>query len=351
MKLNLKINSMLLCLALFAACSSDDDGQVAQDSSQEQKQPQKTYPLSIEVAENPMVQEGEGGSSRRAPITTGSSLNSFNMDYVYDGAHKGTAEASNADGNWTTTAVWPEDAITSGETVYWYTSTKGGFYLTDDAYKKPYISFSTDEYSANQHDLLVAKASGTYTGTKVDDTNKLSFTFDHVCSALSLSVKKSSNLSDYTLSVSSIILKKVVKAGQYYYNETPSWVPSVNTADRSNYTLHSGGSITLGSGTSDYVQLNGNFVKGALDEPYLFLIPQTLTPWDPSDPTITSETTKSYLEIVCSITKGDSPVYSGTAYIPFGTTLEKGTKYDVKINIGWKSLYKADGTRVISKSE
>ena len=98
MKLNLKINSILLCLALFAACSSEDDGQVAQDSSQEQKQPQKTYPLSIEVAENPMVQEGEGGSSRRAPITTGSSLETFYMNYVYGDEPSSDPIIANKDG-------------------------------------------------------------------------------------------------------------------------------------------------------------------------------------------------------------------------------------------------------------
>ena len=78
------------------------------------------------------------------------------------------------------------------------------------------------------------------------------------------------------------------------------------------------------------------------DGDYLFFIPQELTAWNP-----TGALGGTYLEIVCTIKLGESTVYNGTAYIPFGTAdgkpFLKGKKHDVKINIGKNSLYKIEG--------
>ena len=70
----------LLSLLLFAACSSDNDEQV------QQPQPEKSYPLTIEVTENPMTGDGEN-SSNRAAITTTSGLAAFKMHYAYEGGY------------------------------------------------------------------------------------------------------------------------------------------------------------------------------------------------------------------------------------------------------------------------
>ena len=304
---------LLTSLALGACSNSDDDELTSQ-------QP-KFYPMTIEVAENPMIQDGEeGSSSRRAAITTGTTLNGFNMNYVYGEAAPGSLTATKtSEGQWTNSEGWPSDAVEGNPTVYWYASTSGTF----------------NEAAASQHDLLVATASGTYSGTG----GKLSFTFDHACSALRFYVKKSPNLDSYTLSVSSIVLKNVKKRGKYYYG-TSSW----NNIDTyTNYTLYSGSAMTLGSDkTKDYVALNGNF--GTAGEPYLFIIPQTLTAWD-----TTGDLSNTYLELTCTITNTSTStqVYSGTAYIPFAATFEKGTKYDVKINIGKNSLYNSLNNKII----
>ena len=66
----------LLSLLLFAACSSDNDEQV------QQPQPEKSYPLTIEVTENPMTGDGEN-SSNRAAITDISTLETFYLNYQY----------------------------------------------------------------------------------------------------------------------------------------------------------------------------------------------------------------------------------------------------------------------------
>lgn len=312
---------LLTSLALGACSNSDDDELTSQ-------QP-KFYPMTIEVTENPMVQDGEGGGTTRATITTNSSLDKFYMSYVYgsEASSVPITATKGSEGKWSSTGSWPG---TSDE-VTWYAYTNGTFNQTEDANKFPYINFTVEEAAASQHDLLVATASGTNSGTG----GKLSFTFDHACSALRFYVKKSTNLSGYTVIVSSIVLRNVVNQGKYYYG-SKEWTL---TESRSNYTLLSSAK-TLGSGSGDYQLLNGSE-----DNSYLFLIPQTLTAWNPS-----GALSNTYLEVTCTITNTSTStqVYSGTAYIPFAATFEKGTKYDVKINIGKNSLYKSTDTKIIS---
>ena len=309
---------LLTSLALGACSNSDDDELTSQ-------QP-KFYPMTIEVTENPMVQDGEGGGTTRAAIITNSSLDKFYMSYVYgsEASSDPITATKGSEGEWSSTGSWPN---TSDE-VTWYAYTDGTFNQTEDANKLPYINFTVEEAAARQHDLLVATASGTYSGTG----GKLSFTFDHACSALRFYVKKSTNINDKTLTVSSIVLKNVIKDGKYYYG-TQSWTLGTTSTD---YTLLSS-SQTLAS--DSYVLLNGSE-----DDSYLFLIPQTLTAWNPS-----GALSNTYLEVTCTITNTSTStqVYSGTAYIPFAATFEKGTKYDVKINIGKNSLYNSLTNKII----
>lgn len=312
---------LLTSLALGACSNSDDDELTSQ-------QP-KFYPMTIEVTENPMVQDGEGGGTTRAAITTNSSLDEFYMSYVYgsEASSVPITATKGSEGKWSSADSWP---YTSDE-VTWYAYTVGTFYQTEDANKLPYINFIVEEAAASQHDLLVATASGTYSGTG----GKLSFTFDHACSALRFYVKKSTNINDKTLTVSSIVLKNVIKDGKYYYG-TQSWTLGTTSTD---YTLLSSSQTSQTLASDSYVLLNGSE-----DDSYLFLIPQTLTAWD-----TTGDLSNTYLEVTCTITNtsNSTQVYSGTAYIPFAATFEKGTKYDVKINIGKNSLYNSPNNKII----
>jgi biotin synthase-related radical SAM superfamily protein len=81
-----------------------------------------------------------------------------------------------------------------------------------------------------------------------------------------------------------------------------------------------------------------------------------MTAWDRAT-AIASATTQCYLELTCTIvnTSTSTTVHNGTAYIPFAIsttsgspTLEKGKKYNVKINIGKNSLYSGPGTKIIN---
>ena len=301
----------LLSLLLFAACSSDNDEQV------QQPQPEKSYPLTIEVTENPMTGDGEN-SSNRAAITTTSTLDKFYLNYNYasEYSESGDKQTITKPSETWTGGNWPNDAVSSGDVVNWYAYTDGIFHWTDVTPKKAYVTCASDEFSAGQKDFLVSTASGTYTGTS---NGKLSFTFNHACAAVRFQVKKSANLGDHTLTVSSIVLKNVVKHGKYYY-DTDSWtLINESASDITNYTLFSG-SMTPGS---SYTYLNGSETDS-----YLFLLPQTLTGWDGS--------TGTYVEIVWESNYGSHS--SGTAKIPLAKTLKKGHRHDITIGIGTTAL-------------
>lgn len=325
-----KTSGMLFCLALCAACSSDNDEPVVVQP------PVTSYPLTIEVSENPLIPDGqEARGETRAPITTTATLTAFNLNYVYGGTWSGEnpmTVTNNGNGEWTTSASWPDGAAGTDVEVTWYASTSGTFLNRNN----PYIAFTVEADAAKQKDLLVAKTSGKYSDYYPNGENvkSLSFTFDHACTALKFYVKKAKNLKDYTLKVSNIKLKNVVNSGTYNYG-SGEWTLGTN----SDFTLLST-ETTLSS--DSYTLLNGNE-----ENSYLFMIPQTLKAWSPEQ-----ALSDCYLEIVCEITKDGNTVYRSTAnnpfYIPFSATFVKGYQHDVKINIGMNSLYSAQNTKIFN---
>lgn len=306
----MKKNIYFLGLLLLAACANDDEptGQ----------QVQNTYPLTIEVTENPLIPDGEEGSHTRAAITTTSSLDEFYMSYGYSGdaTYSNMKAEKSSEGKWTTTGSWP--GAGDDTEVTWYASSvslsnqsTGNAFCPNEG--DPYISFSVDENAAATKDLLVAKTSGSRNGTN----GNLTFNFNHACAALRFYVKKASNISSNTLSVSSVVLKHVAKQGKYYFNDGV-WTPKTKEAsDFTDYTLYSGDDKDI---TSSYTCLNGTNE----DNSYLFLIPQEL---------VGNVSTGTYVEIAWK-SNYDSNATSGTARIPLPKVLVKGHKYDVKINIG-----------------
>ncbi len=334
----MKTKMMMIALGLIGltACSSDDDGGAQQPPTKTQ------YPLTIQVTENPYVTSGAEARIRdtRAAISTTASLTAFNMNYAYDSFYSSNdIKVTANDGKWSADdSSWP---VAGNITVNWYAFTyedknlneneKQIYFIpegeTEDG-PYPYIDFTVDELSSKQKDLLVSTTSGTWNNTQ----GKIYFSFDHVCSALRFFVKKSTNMEAYTLNVSRVKLCNVKKKGAYHYN-TSSW-SSIQT--NAGFTLYAGDPITLGS--TEFIPLDKSV------EPYLFMIPQTLTAWDPA--TNPTSSTGTYFEIDCTIKQGDNDVYSGTAYIPFGDEFELGYQHDVSLNIGKNSLYKIDGTNI-----
>lgn len=326
-----KTSGMLLCLALCAACSSDNDDPVVVQP------PVTSYPLTIEVSENPLIPDGqEARGETRATITTTTTLTAFNLWYVYNETSTGSEEVEKEGGIWkvTNNNGWPSDAAGTDVEVTWYASTAGTFYLNEG---DPYIDFTVEAEAADQKDLLVAKTSGKYSDyyTNGENVKSLSFTFDHACTALKFYVKKAKNLDDYTLKVSNIKLKNVVNSGKYNYG-SGEWTLRTSSSD---FVLLST-KTTLSS--DSYTLLNGDEKNS-----YLFMIPQTLTAWSPEQ-----ALSDCYLEIVCEIIKDGNTVYSGTpdipAYIPFSAAFVKGNQHDVKINIGKNTLYSSQNTKIFN---
>lgn len=319
----IKLMYIPLCLALCAACSNDND-ELAPQPKQE-----PSFPLTIEVTENPMMQDGEEGSAAtRSDITTGTTFSSFSMSYVdltTPGKGGPIAATKSETGKWSSEGSWPSSAQYNDYIVNWYAYTGGTFHPTGDesASSNPYINFAVDENVATQHDLLVATTAKKWS----ECTGNLTFDFDHVCAALRFWVKKSTNISGKTLAVTSVVLKNVIKDGKYYFG-TKAWTLGTTSTE---FTLYSGSAQTLGS--TDYEPMDGGTPC------YLFLVPQELSAWNP-----TGALGNTYLEVTCSIDGGAAQ----TAYIPFGATFEKGKKYDVKINIGKNSLYNNSGTLIIN---
>lgn len=312
-----KLLILLLIATGLAACSNDDE--VA---------PVQERPITVTVSEKPFTAPTSNAApvrSTRAAITTTETFSAFSIDYVYGSAPStGQRTATKTEGTWKVDGSWP--FIDTDNKVKWYAHSDGKFQRDDD---KPYVSFTVDENAAQQKDLLVATLYASYE----DCGGHLNFTFDHATAAIRFYVKKANNLSDYTLKVSSVKLSGVVKAGNYYYNNTPSWTLG---DEKSSYTLYEGTAKTLTN--SDFEALD------ATDAPYMFLIPQKLTEWTPS-----TALANTYLELTCVISKGGSNEFNGTAYIPFGATLAGGTQYDVKINIGKNSLYNNNGDKIITE--
>ena len=309
-----KLLILLLIATGLAACSNDDEAAPVQER-----------PITVTVSEKPFTTPTSNAAavrSTRAAITTTETFSAFSIDYVYGTAQStGKRTATKNAGTWDVGGYWPD----TDSKVNWYAHSDGTFYLDDGS---PYISFAVDENAAQQKDLLVATLSASYD----ECGGHLNFTFDHACAAVRFYVKKANNLSDYTLTVSSVKLSGVVKAGNYYYN-TSTW--TLGDA-KSSYTLYDGTAKTLSH--SDFEALD------ATDAPYLFLIPQTLTAWTPS-----TALANTFLELTCIISKNGSNVFNDTAYIPFVATLAEGTQYDVKINIGKNSLYNSSGNIIITE--
>jgi len=322
-----------LVAATLGACSSEDNEPVPQQPATQQPSTQQARPLTITVSETPFINPDDQSGSRgtRAAITNTSTLSAFKMDYVYTlGETRYTNESAftaskNGEGQWKMTdGVWPD--VDGDKTVYWYAYTNNGYgsvsFNKGSDLSGAYLSFSVYGTPNNQNDLLVANISDTW----AHSGGNLSLTFDHACAALRFLVKKAINLDAYTLSVTNIELCNVKNGGDYFFS-TSTWS---NLSGAASYTLFTGSSKTLPS--NEYEELSQG-----LAGPYLFLIPQTLTPWDPSE-----ALSNTYLEISCTISGSE---YIG--YIPFGFELEKGYQYDVKINIGKNSLYKSDGNLII----
>ncbi len=328
------LRSIILALAATAltACSSDD--------SETTPQSQKKRPLTISVTENPFINPNDAsvkGITTRSAVITTPTLNQFYMNWTYNTNKQwiGNKTATKKEtGKWISDEYWPGLDTSEDITVNWYAYTDGEFDLSEDSQNRPSLDFTVAEEPVSQKDLLVSKTSDTYANCK----GNLFFAFDHACASLRFYVKKAKNMSDYSITVSDACLCNVVKEGEFYFDDN-SWILRTEKGVQNHPLYRDKGKTTLSLDDATYQPLD------PYEDPYLFLIPQTLTSWNAS-----SNTGGCYIKVTCQIirTAGSHVmVHNGDVYIPFAATLAKGIQYDVNINIGKNSLYKLDGNKII----
>ena len=331
-----KIIILALATTALTACSSDDSETTPQ--SQQKRQ------ISISVTENPFINPNDAsvkGITTRSAVITTPTLDQFYMNWTYsfDSSHyKGNKTATkkeNETGKWISDEYWPGLDTSEDITVNWYAYTDGEFDLSDDSQNRPSLDFTVAEEPVSQKDLLVSKTSDSWANCG----GNLFFEFDHACAALRFYVKKAKNMADFSITVSDAWLCNVVKEGEFYFDDN-TWTLDEEKG-KQNHPLYrdQGQGRTLNLSDTEYQALDSH------DDPYLFLIPQSLTAWD-----ATGNAEECYIKLTCQIVrKADNVVvFNSDAYFPFAATLAKGIQYDVNVNIGKNSLYKSDGTKIIN---
>lgn len=364
-----KLVLCLLALPFVWACSSDND---TEEIAPEPTPAPKFFPLNITVEENPLVDPSEGSANTgkfRAPITFLNTLTGFNLSYIYKDEELeeeygqypyGTGWVCDNDGKgrWTCgdggQYGWPENAAvttTGGNSnipVTWYAYTQGEIKMgtpSSPAFEKnPYLIFSVEESSTAQHDLLVTKLTKTFDqydkqGRNLNFTISENAAFKHACSALRFNIKKSTNVGTTPIVVSLVKLCHVKKTGRYYL-ENNSWSNLDKPVDFTLFNAANGSQpITLLN--NQYKLLYAGTLNPNNENAYLFMLPQTLTPWDVSKDYNNSDYSYLYLKFTLNGVEKDG-------YVPFAGTFEMGKIHEVNINIGKNSLYGEDKKKILN---
>ena len=346
-----------LAASCMLACSSDDE--IFDSSVTPTEKSPKYLPITIEVDEEPLYDpSAQQSTKRRAPITFLNTLKSFKLNYMYKGKalddedneiekifhddsdweanhNNGKWQVLGGDKGWPSGAANTTDNPTGGKIpVTWYAFANNDSKLIYGEGGNPYVTFTDEEASTAQKDFLVSK--------KTDTWNKcegiMYFCFSHACSALRFNMKKATNVSDKEIYISEVSLHNVKNSGRFYMEDF-QWS---NLGGDGTYTLYSTSNSSMRL-TDSYQTIYAGTLDTDSENDYLFMIPQTLTAWDPTKET-QSGTSGAYLEIVLTI--GGNPY---TGYVPFSGTFVKGQKHEVKINLGKNSLFDGNGNKIINE--
>ena len=334
----------VIAIMVAGGCSSDDDNDETQ---------RHDLTLKFQVSEAPLENPEASAASTRTAETTTTSLSSFNYHYIVNSKLSGQESATQKDRNglWTASSGWPESA---GENtlVPFYAYANAILKNSDDILigddHKVYLNFTVDELTYSTKDLLVAKASDTYSHSN----GFIRFTFSHACGALRFSLNKTSSLDSYTVQVNSVIIHNIPCSGAYCFDvdddddddDDETWTIYTNEYKvEKNFTILSYDEnhyLTVKTDNPD----NPERTYLSADGDYLFLIPQTLTPWNPTGPLA-----NAYVEIKCKIYKdGTYKVGKATewgyAYLPLNINIAQGKINPVHISMG-TALRDASGNK------
>lgn len=236
------------------------------------------------------------GTTRAGAPTTTATLSSFFMNYLQGNKYKFTKTGETWD-----TKEWP--SVGTDQKIDFYAYTAGTFNYNDGT---PYVSFTVEETVASQHDLLVAEHKQI---SYNDAGGHVSLLFDHACAAVLFTVQITNTLRTQLggdLTVKSIVLKKVIKTGDYYYN-TGAWTINDVNENYAEYTV-TNGAITVTTTPQEVAQ------------GYLYMIPQTRA---------ASGTSGTYLDITYNKDSEDKH-----ANIPLDIDWKAGELYPINIKLG-----------------
>lgn len=259
------------------ACSSGDDGD-------EPANPTPTNPterkLVIGVSANPWLDENGNARETRGAVITTETLKNFTM--LWDDSEYAVEKTN---GSWipipknNQDGAWP--AVSNDTPISFYAhnaptnlqdNTTHPYYISVDDH---YISFSIEEASANQSDLLLSKITNvTYSRTG----GVIWFTFDHACAAVEFNIQITNKLKTEkgieSLTVNSVVLKDIAKTGDCYYssvsnNHIGEWKNVGDLSDSGDQ-----------QGYTDYTLTTGALTVTTSPKPLpcntMFVIPQTL---------------------------------------------------------------------------
>ena len=311
----------VIAVMVAGGCSSDDDNDEMQSHA---------VTLKFQVSETPLETPEASAASTRTAETTTATFSDFNYHYVIGSSlsDQESATKSSSNGLWTASSDWPASAYNDTPvSFYAYANTDNNSSVSKDINNndKVYLNFTVDETTYSTKDLLVATASDTYSHSN----GVIGFRFSHACGALRFSLSKTSKLSSYTVLVKTVKIYNIPSSGTYCFNDG-TWTVSNKDVDKKNFTIKS-------YDDNDYLPVNADETHYlSKEKDYLFLLPQTLTPWDPTGPLA-----NAYVEIKCKISnilngkyKVGSATEWGYAYLPLNITIEKGKINPVNISMG-----------------
>lgn len=342
--MNRRFILLALPLAVLTACSSDD-GETGDNSGTPM---QESKPFVFNVSQEPLTDPDHPGT--RTAIQTEETFQTFYMNYYVDGTLGNeyflNFTTVNKDGahTWKADKMWPS-GNTQNKPVHFFAYANVDYNAADDQYGEGLLmikddtepvqhylkDIEIDEAAAHQKDMLVAKA--TQTEPEETTTKAVSLKFSHACSALQFYVCKTAALSDFNVTVKRVILHNIIKKANYNF-DTDGWFDFSESAnDKTHFTLKAYNNGADASETGVLVPLENEAHSNSLllapnANDYMFVIPQTVTPWDYAS-------NGAYIEIQCSITKGEKTYDdSGRVYLPFTDTWEKGCIHRYNIRMG-----------------
>lgn len=310
---------LALPLALVVACSSDSDN--------DEEYTEKTYPIIVSATERPIANPSAAQNSmRRAPITTTSSLENFNLFFWGDDIGFGSAVGtfSKTGTHWVGNQNWPTDYTANDSWKLTFYACNAGTSKSKE-YGEACIDVHVNEESNKQVDLLAAKNAVSYSSCG----GIVPLEFDHISAAVQVNLCKTDKLSGYTVVVSEVILHNIMCQGEYFFDREEKWDLYGNPTYYT-ITAYEQGGLDV---TTTLKPLTDS-------DDYLFLLPQELTGWDK-----TSTLNNSYIEIKCKIFNtvvgykvGSSDSYE-SVYLPLEATLEMGKINSLNISMGTALRY------------